>query len=294
MERHEINRRDLLSIGAACAVGVSWSAKCLWAANNYPDPSKASTPLRICAKRKLPEERRRKAFDASIKENPQNDWLKLADRIKDAPPGTEKAAVTYRKLWASNRTLNCRFLGGDSQVKKNVEKYAHEWSEVANVKFKFVDSGTAEIRIGFDPALGSSSYVGTDNLDIPTAIQTMNFGWLAPESNADDYSSVVLHEFGHALGMIHEHQSPTAHIPWNEPRVIEDCWNRMGWPAEQVRTQIFEPAKASETNFDAFDPTSIMMYSFPKDWTLDGSSAPWNTQLSDHDKDFMSKQYPKT
>src|SRR5262249_25408881 len=156
------------------------------------------------------------------------------------------------------------------------------------------ESGTAEIRIGFDPAMGSSSYVGTDSLAVPMALPTMNFGWLSPESSAETYSSAVLHEFGHALGMIHEHQSPPAHIRWDEPRWIEDAWETMGWSEQTVKEQICEPAKENETNFSAFDPTSIMMYSFPKEWTLNGFSAPWNTKLSDQDKAFMSKQYPKS
>ncbi|WP_437321271.1 matrixin family metalloprotease [Sorangium sp. So ce385] len=36
----------------------------------------------------------------------------------------------------------------------------------------------------------------------------MNFGWLTLESTQADVESVVLHEFGHALGLIHEHQHP--------------------------------------------------------------------------------------
>jgi hypothetical protein len=32
----------------------------------------------------------------------------------------------------------------------------------------------------------------------------------------------VLHEFGHALGLIHEHQNPVGGIQWNKPAVYAD------------------------------------------------------------------------
>jgi hypothetical protein len=35
-----------------------------------------------------------------------------------------------------------------------------------------------------------------------------------------------------------------------------------------------------------------MMYPIPKSWTLDGSSAALNADLSDTDKIFIRKQYP--
>ena len=47
----------------------------------------------------------------------------------------------------------------------------------------------------------------------------MNYGWLTPDSDDDELRRVVLHEFGHALGLIHEHQNPEGGIEWNEPAV---------------------------------------------------------------------------
>src|SRR5262249_47621011 len=153
-------------------------------------------------------------------------------------------------------------------------------------------SGPAEIRIAFSPG-GSWSYMGTDNLTIPAGRPTMNFGWLKETSDDKTYSSVVLHEFGHMLGMGHEHQSPASGIRWNRQRVIDDCWKTQGWDAAQVQQQIFNRYSQAGTQFTTLDPTSIMMYPFPKEWTLDGTGTPWNTQLSQVDIDFMRRQYPK-
>jgi len=37
---------------------------------------------------------------------------------------------------------------------------------------------------------------------------TMNYGWLKDDTDDVEYRRVVIHEFGHALGAIHEHQNP--------------------------------------------------------------------------------------
>ena len=36
-----------------------------------------------------------------------------------------------------------------------------------------------------------------------------------------EYERVVVHEFGHALGAIHEHQNPKGGIEWNLPAVYK-------------------------------------------------------------------------
>src|SRR5438128_1710060 len=60
---------------------------------------------------------------------------------------------------------------------------------------------------------------GTDNLGIPKSRPTMNFGWLRDDTEDAEYERVVVHEFGHALGAIHEHQNPKGGIEWNLPAV---------------------------------------------------------------------------
>jgi hypothetical protein len=253
--------------------------------------------LLLCVDRFLPAERLDEGLAAAVKEDRENDVLRVFRGTravdKPAPVGTPRAAIFYAKKWAQNRVLKIQFLGGEAKVRKLVQQHAEEWMKHVNIQLQFVATGTAEIRIAFDRTVGSWSYMGTDNLTIPPERPTMNFGWLDPDSDPPTYSSVVLHEFGHMLGMIHEHQSPAGGIRWNRQRVIDDCWRTQGWDAEQVQLQIFDRYPREQTQFTNLDPTSIMMYAFPKEWTLDGTGTPWNTQLSALDVDFMSRQYPK-
>jgi hypothetical protein len=87
---------------------------------------------------------------------------------------------------------------------------------------KFVAAGEAEIRIAFMANDGSWSTVGRDALNrayFPAHQPTMNYGWLTESTSDDEYSRVVLHEFGHALGYIHEHQAARFIRLWNKEAV---------------------------------------------------------------------------
>jgi hypothetical protein len=244
----------------------------------------------------LPPERLEQGFALAVGENRENDVLgamRSSRAIdKPVPLGTPRAAIAYAKKWAPKRVLKVLFLDGDPVVHDRVMNHARVWEKHVNIKFERVATAPAEVRVTFQRSLGSWSYLGTDNLGIPPGLPTMNYGWLDRNSDDKTYSSVVLHEFGHLLGLIHEHQSPASGMRWNRQRVIDDCWKTQGWDAEQVQRQIFDRYPASQTQYSKLDLTSIMMYPFPEEWNLDKIGTPWNTQLSAMDIDFMQWQYP--
>ena len=47
----------------------------------------------------------------------------------------------------------------------------------------------------------------------------MNLGWIDQNKKPSAIRQVILHEFGHALGAVHEHESPYSTIPWNKDKV---------------------------------------------------------------------------
>lgn len=207
-----------------------------------------------------------------------------------------EAATVNSKLWKTGRTLTVTFLDGIKEVQEKVEYYAHQWEEYANIKFEFTDDPEAIIRISFNYD-GSWSALGTDALveqffakDEPT----MNYGWLTPDSDEDEFSRVVLHEFGHALGMIHEHTSPAHGIKWNKEAVYASLGGPPNnWDKATIDFNMFERYSTFQTQFTKFDPKSIMLYSFPSEWTFDGMAFETNSILSEKDKTFISARYPK-
>jgi hypothetical protein len=209
-------------------------------------------------------------------------------------PGTMVASATVWtvKLWDNGRTLRVRFLDGDSSVQAKVEAIAKEWEADTNLTLKFVPSGAAEIRISFAEKGFSWSAVGTDAKTVPSSEATMNYGWLEPNTSLREYQRVVRHEFGHALGMIHEHQNPEAAIPWDKPKVYT-YYAQQGWTKADVDFNIFQAFSEESTNHTAFDSTSIMQYAVPDSLTIGSFAIGWNTEVSALDRAFMRKQYPK-
>jgi hypothetical protein len=208
--------------------------------------------------------------------------------------GFPRAAVERMKLWENGRTLKVKFLDGSAAVQAKVQAIAKEWEALANLKLDFVTSGTAQIRISFAQQGFSWSTVGTDALTVASAKPTMNYGWLEADTPLREYQRVVRHEFGHALGMIHEHQNPdaTGKIPWDKPKVYA-YYAQQGWDQDDVDLNIFEVYDEDSTNHTAFDPTSIMQYAVPDALTIGSFAIGWNTEFSATDTEFMKRQYPK-
>jgi hypothetical protein len=204
-------------------------------------------------------------------------------------------ALMTQKRWPNGRVLRVAFLGGDPIVHGRIIEFARQWETYANIHFDFLTDRIqpSDIRIAFDP-LVSWSCIGTDALLVAPTEATMNFGWLTATSSDDTYSRVVLHEFGHALGAIHEHQHPEAGIPWNKEAVYTKYGQPPNhWTREQTDINLFEKYSRDQLNHSAFDPASIMLYHIPNDLTLGDWEVGWNSQLSVLDKEFMATMYPK-
>jgi hypothetical protein len=121
----------------------------------------------------------------------------------------------------------------------------------------------------------------------------MNYGWLTPGSPDNEYSRVVLHEFGHALACIHEHQHPEAGIPWDKEAVYSYYTGPPNnWTKAQVDHNLFRKYSASITQFSEFDPASIMLYSIPNAFTVGDFEVGWNRVLSATDREFIGVMYP--
>lgn len=208
---------------------------------------------------------------------------------------SQRAAVLRSTMWQPGQIITVRFLEGDISLQQRVQAVAEEWigSRMANLVLDFRNAGPTDIRIAFQQGNGSWSYLGTVCRQIPEPKPTMNYGWLTPASPDDELRRVVLHEFGHALGLIHEHQNPKGGIRWNRGAVIRDLSGPPNnWDEATIENNMFKAYSQAEVLGSPVDRLSIMMYPIPASWTLDGFSAGLNGALTDQDRDIIRQAYP--
>lgn len=123
-----------------------------------------------------------------------------------APP-VARMAVAKLKLWDNGSTLRIS-IDGPADLVTFVKENASEWTKHANINFSWVAVGApTDVRVQVDASAagGGQSYIGTDARGIEEGEYTMELH--LPARGGKSNRTTVLHEFGHMLGLHHEHQA---------------------------------------------------------------------------------------
>ncbi|KAI8651909.1 Peptidase M12A domain-containing protein [Fusarium sp. Ph1] len=215
-----------------------------------------------------------------------------------ATGGWANAAGLNHRLWPEDKFfLFVCFLNGHSSDKDKVKSLIEEHYNTLRMRIRFVfleddDPRASDIRVSFISHGVSSSCIGNDaELHPDESTMTLNMhhdDQRSAEDRRKHRQSDVLHEFGHALGMEHEHAHPDCPIKWNY-RIVQ---GRRGWDAQKVAHNYRKLDKASTAIRNAYDPKSIMHYPVERGDAQGGIVIPMNTELSDGDKEFLIWIYP--
>ena len=118
-------------------------------------------------------------------------------------------------------------------------------------------------------------------------------GWtLGIDAVEREIRRLILHEFGHSLGLIHEHSSPVAGSFFKDPELVYAYYQRtQGWDRAMVDQNVLTVYSRSQiSNLTQFDPDSIMLYQFPPEITSRPTKV--NYELSTLDKALIGELYP--
>jgi len=213
-------------------------------------------------------------------------------------PGLEGFVAENTWFWPNGATLNIHFMDGTPEARQAVAELAKEWTDYANLKFEFFldpDNPPPEthIRIRFDYGACNSSLGTSSSYSINRGDASMNLCHIDNRMGSEFFERVVRHEFGHALGIHHEHQNPKHNIPWDKPVVYEYYSRTQGWDEAFVDLWVFRQIDPSLVVASEWDPKSVMHYGVPKEFTTDDTEVIRAHTISETDKEYVAKIYPK-
>jgi hypothetical protein len=245
--------------------------------------------------------------------------------------------------WKKLRVVTVAFNGGSDDLYQLIEQTANDWTALGGqLSFSFKDtagryrrwtpndrSPAANIRISFEKTEDNNGYwslLGVLAQNAEPGEPTMNFeefpdtlqkyfrGQNAAEWRISYARTTIVHEFGHAIGLSHEHFNPSCQKDLKMDTIINYLRGPPnGWSEEQARfnmdAQYYAkilakqagPLESKLITSPATDQSSVMLYVFPAQYYQSGNASvckpigdhgqDWPTTLSKGDKEFYLANY---
>ncbi len=216
-------------------------------------------------------------------------------KVLDATVPPLHAAMLTTAYWGekSASKITVGFLDNPTPTLKSmILQCANMWAKRANVGF--VESAVdSMIRISREPGHGYASYLGVGCLMIPRDQPTMWFDSFTELTPWSEFLRVVCHEFGHGLGLIHEHMRKEIVVLIDPALAIPYYWLNQMWDKQQVENQVLTAYPESSLFAETPpDPNSIMCYPIPGSITYNRQPILGGAEIDENDYDLVARLYP--
>jgi hypothetical protein len=193
-------------------------------------------------------------------------------------------------FWPTGHEIRVGFYAGNDWQKHEVKTQAAEWTKYANLEFKFVENGPYDVMIDFAPGASWSVIGVTSKARTFMRQPSMNLGNINPQVHPMERKGLILHQFGHAIGLSHEIHD----LLWSH-QAVHDHFRHPpnNWDQHQTNMNVFAHCTGHLLKKTFFDHDSIMLNSFPREMFEGGEGGgPSPRELSDVDKEVILLRYP--
>lgn len=170
---------------------------------------------------------------------------------------SSKAFVFYEdtKIWDQN-SITFYFLDGSDQQKSEVKRFAKLWQRYTGIKFRYTNSKPSVFSFKKHYKI---TFKGGSNQSTRGAVNgTIHLGDLS--ENIIFRKTTILHEFGHMLGLGHEHQRTDRPQALNNNQLINACIKNQHQPREWCRENLSDITTTEVFIESEYDSSSIMHY----------------------------------
>lgn len=145
---------------------------------------------------------------------------------------TTRSVAAPAKFWTNGQTLRIAITRYDEAMFQAVVAAINQWAPHVNLNFEFIElddndelyDGDIRILLSHFKDGAGSSVIGTDARNILPHLPTMVLG---ADYQSSFFTVAAMHEFGHALGVEHEHQHPDAPLDWNLSALYREFKERL-------------------------------------------------------------------
>ncbi len=253
-------------------------------------------PFIGCSIRELPAEQLLAAARSAIEMNPANAVPAAAlAQILTEPVEPIHLAMLAGKYWGVGGVkLGVRFLDdAPADLQRRILSHANAWGEWGNVEFFLTADSAAPVRIARSEQ-AYYCYLGNDLLQVPLNQHTMMLGGFTMQTRDSEFFRVVRHEFGHALAFPHVHQLKEIVEQILVDPAYAYFWETQRWRPRDVDQQVLRWIPVEQlAGPTVADRRSLMAYWLPGKIMRDGRDVPGGADISEQDKLFVAKVYPK-